>query len=111
MLTRQWVAARDMRYEMYCCQRGLSLGGRSRLLCIRIKGELIGKMCTGIKVRLSTFSFSLREESKLSCNHKKSLFCSNMISSAEPAKLWSQLRRAEERLSISTAARGWRRQS
>jgi hypothetical protein len=69
------------------------------------------KMCAGINVRLSILNFSLREESKLSCNHKKSLFCVNINSSAEPAKHWSQLRRAEERISISCAAIGWRRQS
>ena len=85
MLMRQWVKEREIKYEMYCRQRGPSPAGRSRLLCIRIYGELIDKMCVGIKVRLSTFSFSLRVESKLSCNHKKSLFRSNINSSAEPA--------------------------
>jgi len=86
---------------MYCRQTGLSPDLRSRLLRIQIKGELMGKMCPGIKVRLSIFSFSRHVESKLSCNQRKSLFCSNIISNAEPAKHWSQLRRAAGRMSIS----------
>ena len=68
-------------------------------------------MRVGSKVRLSIFHFSLREERKLSCSHRESLFCSNITSRAEPAKHRSQLRRVAGSLLISCAARGWRRQS